>query len=533
MKPRSPRRPARSKLSLDGNLVNATLASLGLSLCTLLAPGCSRAEPAPSQAASEPGARAGGVTHLRLEGELDVGNLSHLKRAIDAARAAGHDRLIVEIDTNGGAIDLMWKISKLLRDAASKDLVLVAWVHDHAASAGVMVALSCDKIYMTISACIGSAMPVTLGPLGVQALPAEDGTREKFTSEMRAEFEAMAQKQHRPGALAKAMVDANVEVRQVRIDGELKLVDGKDWEQMRASGNPPELVRTIVREGELLNLTGTQAVELGFADGTAESLADVMDKIGYANLAPQNVERRASDDAIAWLERFTWLLLIGGLVLAYTELKMPGFGLPGILSIACFALVLAGRYMAGLADIPHIVAVALGAALIAVEIFAFPGTLWLGIAGAVLVLGGLVLGSLGPGFDFDSALDKRLILDASFHLMTYALAATLGVLLLSRFLPKTPLLRRMVLDPGAGARSAAFAGAMPEASRGARVGEAGVALTALRPVGKVALDSDPAFEFEARAEGGLVERGVRVRVIEVSAGRLLVEAADASGEVAT
>jgi membrane-bound ClpP family serine protease len=99
---------------------------------------------------------------------------------------------------------------------------------------------------------------------------------------------------------------------------------------------------------------------------------------------------------------------------------------------------------------------------------------------------------------------------------------------LSRFLPKTPMLKGLVLDPNSGGGAAAFAGALPEASgaqaSAARVGAKGSALTALRPVGKVQLDADSATEFEALAGGRLIERGERVRVIEVSAGHLVVEA---------
>ena len=102
---------------------------------------------------------------------------------------------------------------------------------------------------------------------------------------------------------------------------------------------------------------------------------------------PMSHEER--EDFVAWLQALSPLLLIAAFVLAYIELKVPGFGLPGVLSIVCFALLLVGQYLAGLAEVPHIVAVALGAALIAVEVFVLPGTLWLGIAGALLVIGGL------------------------------------------------------------------------------------------------------------------------------------------------
>ncbi len=466
-----------------------------------------------------------GVTHMRIEGELDVGTLGLLKRAIAAAHEAGHRHLIVEIDTPGGPIDLMWRIARVVSDASKDGLELVAWVHDHAVSAGVLVALACDKIYMTPQGTIGSAMPVTMGPSGIQSLSEDDGAREKVTSAMRSQFRAMAEARQRSPALAEAMVDSNVEVREVRADGARKLITGKEWDDARAAGNPPELVRTIVRRGELLSLSGSEAVELGFADGLAGSLNEVMEKIGVAQATVGSVERSRSEDVLAWLDRLSPLLLVAGLALAYTEFKLAGFGLPGILSIACFALLLVGRYLAGLADIPHIVAVALGAALIATEIFVLPGTLWIGIAGALLVVFGLIWSGLGPGFAFDNPLDQQMILDATFNLMASALVALVAALLLSRVLPKMPLVRGLVLVPDGGPTpSPAATGVDSRAPRAPSVGDSGRSLTSLGPVGKVELASNPSIEHEARAVGAWIDRDVPVRVVEISAGRLVVEA---------
>jgi membrane-bound serine protease (ClpP class) len=483
---------------------------------------------------SDGGARApvapDGVTHVRIEGELDAGTLGHLKRAVREAQGAHHDRLVVEIDTPGGEIELLWQLSKLLRDAASNGVAPVAWVHDRAWSAGVLVALSCDRIYMTPQGSIGSALPVQRGPMGITALPSEGEVRAKVISAVRANFRAMAEKTGRPPALAEAMVDPDAGAYQVRDGGTLRVISAQQWADARAGGSPPELVRTLARPGEILNLSAAQAVELGFADGLADDLPQVLDKIGESAAPLAHVARARSDDWVAWLDRWWPLILGAALVLAYIEIQAHGFGIAGFLSIACFAVLLVGRYLTGLADVLDVVMVVLGIALIALEIFVAPGTLWFGLVGALLVIAGFVLGSVGPGFEWQNALDQRLAIDAGFRFMLAAVLAVAAGLTLSRFLPKTPVLRGLVLDPSAGATSPAFAGALPEAhdaqQGGARVGAVGVALTALRPVGKVRLDADLAREFEARAGGRLIERGERVRVIEVSAGRLVVESAE-------
>lgn len=489
-------------------------------LVALLAAACSRSPEAPAETAP-PALRA---AHVLVEGEIDVGTQALLARAIRAAQSEGATTLVIEIDTPGGAIDVLWQIQKQLLQAESEGLDLVAWIHGHAVSAGSFVALVCPRIYIASSGTIGSAMPVIAGPEGIQALPEEGGVREKQTSFLRAQFASMAEKRGRPPSLAQAMVDADVEVRRVEIDGEARLVTGDEWDALRQTSAEHEMLEMIVPRGKLLNLTAKRAIELGLADGIADTLPAVLAKVGIdADAVTPVLLRSRSEDAVAWIQRLAPLLLLGAIVCAWTEIKQPGFGLPGILAIACLTLLVAGKWLAGLADIPHIVAIALGAALVAVEVFLLPGMLWAGIAGAVLIVGGLVLGSVGPGFDFGSAIDRDLVIDASLSTLGAAAVAVVAALVLSRFIQRTPVARGLVLTPPL----AGFGGALPEADaqRAAppAAGALGRALTDLRPVGKVALDSAPAHELEARAHGAALDRGMRVRVVEVSVGRLVVE----------
>jgi membrane-bound serine protease (ClpP class) len=469
-------------------------------------------------------ARAGEIVHVRLEQELDRGMLPQLARAVRAARADKDSTLVIELDTPGGAIDLMWDLSKQIREAADGGVRTVAWVHRHADSAGVLLAISCERVYMSRDASIGSALPVTVGPGGLAPVSEDKDVREKVTSAMRGDFRAMAEKNGRPPALAEAMVDPEARVYQIRREGELVLVSGNEWDDLRGKPGTPDLVATIAGPGQILNLSATRAVELRFADGVADTLEELAEKAGASSANALEVPRASSDDLVRWLDLFGPLLLIAGLVLAYIEMKIPGFGLPGILAIACFAVLLVGRYLAGLADVPHIVAIVLGIGLIAGELFIWPGSLWMGITGFVLFVGGLILSGLGPGLSFESAFDRQRLFSASGSFLIDAAISVALMLVLSRYLPHTPVLRRLVLVPG---ESGAGGGAMPESGGRhgelARVGALGRALSPLRPVGKVALDADTSIEFEARSSGALLESGARVRVVEVSSARLVVE----------
>lgn len=457
-----------------------------------------------------------GLTHLVISGELDKGTLAHLERGVRHARAARHRQLVVELDTPGGEITLMWRLAKSLRAGSEAGLQTIVWVSGNATSAGSLLALASDRLYMRTASTLGSATPVTFGPEGMSEAP------EKVRSVVRAQFRAIAEERGRNPALAEAMVDPDVAVYEIRGPSGREFISGQQWDDLRLSNDVPELVGTIVREGELLNATGPEAVRLGLADGLAQSMGELISVVGCADCEVVTLVRQPSEDALGLLSRITPILLLMGLWLGYTELKAPGFGLPGILAVVCFAVALTGQYMVGLADVPHLVLVALGVALVATEIFLLPGTIWFGLAGGVCVLGGLVLAQLGPGFEFSQPLDRQILLDAAFQLVLLALGAIAGMWALARFLPDAPLLRQMVLSPDP---RPSFGEALPEAREdAARVGATGVAETPLRPVGRVVLDARPEHAFEARAEGESISLGARVRVLEVQGGRLLVTA---------
>ena len=498
----------------------------GLSLVGLLTSLGSGPEPTGQAAASR---TSPGVTHVRIEGALDRGTQALLVRALDEAATRG-DRFLVELDTPGGEVELMWQLSRTLLSASDKGLRTVAWVNDQALSAGALLALSCDLLYMRGLASIGSALPVQIGVGGLVPVAEDKEVREKLLSSFRTEFRSVAEARGRPGVLAEAMVDPSVGVVEVEVDGERRLLSRVEWDDLRMRrDSEPRFLRTVVEEGRIFNVNGEEALALGLVDGVAESLDDVIARLGVGRVEPTLVRRTRSEDVAGLLHVWTPLLLILGFVFAYLELKVPGFGIPGGLSIACFGLVVFGRYLVGLADVPHVVLITAGIALLALELFVVPGTIWVGVVGGLAALAGLVWSFAGAGTGFAYPLDRQILFDESFRVLSSAFAALLAVWGLSRVLPKTPIFGRMVL--GADAPVESTAGAMPEAAgahaRIAHVGALGHALTPLRPVGKVRLDGDASIDFEARADGAGVERGARVRVVETTgSGRIVVAATD-------
>lgn len=484
-------------------------------------------------AAGESGAAdmQGKVPRMRVEGALDMGGLALLQRGLRAARDSGTNKLILEIDTPGGSLELMWQYSKALAKAFDEGQTVIAWVNRNALSAGALVALSCDRIHMLPEAVIGAAQPVMSTPFGIAPLPEQGGVREKISSSMRAEFRAMAERRGRSGALAEAMVDPAVEVRRIHEDGVARLITGVEWDNMTLAGKRPEF-EVLCPRGQLLTLTGSEALELGICDGLASEVERVLEDNGLYGRELLDLERRPSEILLGRLNDFAFLLLAAGLLLAYLELKVPGFGVPGILSAVCFGLLLVGRHMVGLADVPHIVFATLGMALIAVELFFVPGTIWVGLLGGLLLGAALVFSSLGPRFSFDSPLDRELLLAAVSNFIVTALSSLVLMWVFARFLPETPMLRRMALGRGGSlpgepvTDSFGEAGPAPPAlATGVlRVGARGRAKSDLRPVGMVVLDAGQGTPVEARSSGAALARGTRVRVVEVHGARLVVEA---------
>ncbi|MEZ6013813.1 MAG: hypothetical protein R3F49_01750 [Planctomycetota bacterium] len=470
------------------------------------------------------------VVRFDIVGPLDAGHLALLGRAERRAREAGA-LLLVRIDTPGGEVTRMRQIAAALDSAAQSGTQVATWVDDDALSAGVWITIVGRPVLMAPTATIGAAQVVQFGPQGMQPAP------EKIQSAYRAWVRGWAETHGRSQELAEAMIDERIVVRRIRDEaGVVRLMSGVEWDDLVRQGKEPELVSTVSRAGEMLTLTATEAVALGFADAIVADEGEVLAKLGHAGGRIERLERTRSEDLLSELYRLRLVLLFVGLLLGYMELKTPGFGVAGILSIVVFTLLFAGHYLVGLAEMPHLVLAGGGLALIAIELFVVPGFVWFGLVGALCLIGALVATQVGPGLSLSSAWDRELLIDAAFELALTAALALVGIWLISRFLPKTPIVGRLVLAGVEGhALSVDAADALPESrvARAAQLGALGRALTALRPVGKVALDGDPpGIDHEASAPGALLAPGTRVRVTAVRAGRLEVEAlvTDAPGD---
>lgn len=451
---------------------------------------------------------AGDVSHVvvvPVTGEIEAGNAHLVRRAVEAAKAAGAKLIVIELDTPGGRVDNALEISKAIEESGIKT---VAYVTRWAMSAGALIALSCDEIVMTPGSSIGAAEPI---------VPGEETHQEKYVAAIRAEFQARAEKKNYPRLLAMAMVDKEVEVWLVEVDGKRDLMLPIEMERARRDGKKVKEVQPVNPAGKLLCLTADEAVQYGLAKRIVSLRTDLLNQHGLA-------EATVTTLGITWSERMvrfftqplvTGLLILVGILCLLTELKSPGFSVPGILGLLCFAAVFFGHHLAGLADYAEILLFSIGVILIGIEIFFMPGSMVVGVPGVIMALAGLVLSLQGfvvpeKAWEVDRFRDNFFVLACSFG------GAMVGFLAVAKYLPKSPMLKRLVLSSEIQAEEKSMPQEVDSASL---VGKYAVAMTPLHPSGKVDLEGRT---LDVVSEGEQVEKGATVQIVKVEGPSIIV-----------
>lgn len=359
------------------------------------------------------GARAqatdGAVRVVRIEGTIDLGLAPYLSRALREAEGAGARAVILEINTPGGRLDAVLQ----MRDALLASPVrTIAFVNREAFSAGALIALASEEIYMAPGAVIGAATPVTGS--GEQA-------DEKTLSAVRKTFKATAETRGRDPLIAEAMVD-----RSVAIEGL----------------NPA---------GRLLTLTTQEAAARGFSDGTVPDRAALLRATG---LAGATVEETAISPAEGLVRLLTEPAL-GGLLFAVGVLLILGSLFSGEvgpltgLGAGVLALFFWGHTLAGLAGWEGIALVVLGIVLLAAEVFILPGFGIAGVSGILALLGGLFLSVTSRDLPATTDIERA---GASVLVALLTLIAGGGLLLW--LIPVTGRWRGMVLQEASASRAA-------------------------------------------------------------------------------
>lgn len=470
---------------------------------------------------------------IRLEGEINEFTRGSVMNRVEEARRLGAGTVILRIHTPGGMVGPAMEMSRFIKQ--QEELQVIAFVDEYAYSAGALISLACDAIYMEGGSYIGDCAPIIPGE------KLEGAERAKAEGPILAEFRDSAQRNGYDPLLAESMVQYGKVVHYVVNDaGERRFVDAATYEKLTAEGwKPVEGLRNpIDGPEELLTINADEAGKLGLSRGqfrSPEALAEALGLEVIATLQPGSGEQVVAflnNSAVRGLLGTVFMLAL--LAAFYT----PGHGAPEAIAVGALALMLGAPLMTGYATWYEIVAILLGVILLAVELFVIPGFGVTGLTGIILIFGGIVMTFVPrepveiPGIlpslpQTTSAIQQGLLITSGGLLCSLLLWVWL-----QRYLPKMPYFNRLILTTTSGGSSPSVADTGPgEAVSEAvwpAVGALGRAMTDLRPGGTAAFP-DPLLNdtrsIDVISDLGFVRAQTPVVVREASRNKIVVRPA--------
>ncbi|MBI1319851.1 MAG: hypothetical protein GC168_13050 [Candidatus Hydrogenedens sp.] len=518
----------------------------------------------------------GYVVIAKIEGEIDDGVAVVVERAVQ--EAANADGLVFVIDTPGGRVDSAIEITRHIMSAKCPTVAYVEGMG--AISAGAIISYSCDYIVMAPASNIGASTPINMGAdqsievteksmsfirAKYRALGEENNHNPLLGEAMvdneielwghaEADGGYTVYKMHNGDVMEKVTTAPDAPLTEsAPAAGVASLPSSTLRMQAQQPGGLPEIFRDIIGEpkpepveeaapevplvgengrpvsvpadadlisepGKLLTLTSQEAVKYHLSQLQAENIGAALQHFGWDELVWHYVVPNFAEYLFAWLTSpmISGLLLMLGMGGLYMEVRTPGFGLPGIIGVACLALFFGSYIVLGVADWVDLILVVVGLGLLAVEIFMIPGFGVTGVSGIVCLMAGFYMALVKapiPQYDWDYA---RLN-DAGQTLTTALVMFTVLVLVTWKLLPRTPLAGWLVL----GEAQDIAAGYIVQSDEEERLssGLRGEAVTLLRPAGRGRFEGK---NYDVVTRGEYIEPGTPIRIIRVDGNRHVV-----------
>ena len=436
----------------------------------------------------------GDLVVVPLRGEIAPSLLAFLRRAVKTAESDDASALIFEMNTYGGRLDAAADIVNALNQTK---IPTYTFINTNAGSAGALIAVATQHIYMSPVSAIGAAAPIL--PTG-EDLPAT--AKEKTISYWSALVRGSAIRNGHNPDVAEAFMNR---------DKDVKIGE-----------------RVVHPKGAVLTLNAQEASEQIngkplLAEGVADSIADLTKKAGLKGNVV-TVEPTGFEQIAFWITSLAPLLLLGGILGAYLEFKIPGATWPGIISAICFALFFLGHYLAGLAGWEVVALFILGMVLVLIEILFFAhSTIVFGVVGVFLMLASLLWTMIDryPGQNFFPT--GKMLAAPLLNMFIAIVGSFIVIVLLARYLPRTSIYRRFALmdsnPPGpslVGLRRQ-FATALDLTP-----GMQGIAVTVLRPSGKARFAD---HVVDVVTEGEFISPQTPITVIQTDGMRVVVKPA--------
>ncbi|MFC2134887.1 nodulation protein NfeD [Bacteroidota bacterium] len=417
-------------------------------------------------------AQSGKVYIAKIEGDIDLGLTPYVKRVVSQAEESLADAIIFKINTFGGRVDAATQIKDAILNSKIKT---IAFIDKRAISAGSLIALSCQHVVMVGGASIGATTVVD-----------QTGQKqaEKYQSYMRSEMRATAEKNGRRTDIAEGMVDERV------------------------------IIEGLVDSTQLITLTSEEALKYGITDHVLSSIDEVLEVYNLKDAELITEAESWAESVLRFLNNpiISSLLIMIGLVGLFTEVKTPGWGLPGTMGVLALLIFFGAGYLLEIASVIEIIIFAAGVILLLVEIFVIPGFGIFGVLGIVMMVAGLFLGLISdfPIIDFDLVSAAIIQLAVSF-VMTFIL-----IYLLSKVLPKTRIWNRLILQENIITKS----GYTSKPDLDHLIGKRGLALTDLRPSGTAVINKK---RIDVVTGGEYILKDAKVIVKSVEGSKVEVE----------
>ena len=404
--------------------------------------------------------------------EINRWYASYIKKAIKKAGDEGASLIILELDTPGGLLSSALSIKNYIIES---DIPVVAYINKNALSAGALISLSCEAIYMSDGSIIGAATPVYMKGGNIEK------AGEKEISAMRAAMRSSAERSKKNVRIAEAMVDETIILS--------KRNDGIDLD-----------------DKTLLTLSVEEALKVNIADGKANSIIDI---IKLRNLSENSTIKNLEEEKYDYILRFLInpavlsALISIGIIGVYIELKTPGFGIGGVISIIAFSIFFFAQVFVGESGFLAPAIFFLGIVLLAIEIFVIPG---FGITGILGILG--IVAGIFMSFGINNIAQAVLVVFVSL------IADIILIIILARFILKSKGFKNIV------ALETDTAGYHSSVSYDNLLGCEGITDTFFRPSGNIIINDK---KYDAITEGEFINKGAKIKVILVEGNKIVIK----------
>jgi membrane-bound serine protease (ClpP class) len=339
-----------------------------------------------------------------------------------------------------------------------------------------------------------------------------------------------------PASLLKAMVTMQTTVYKVK-NLETDKFEFFEDDELPKDPNKYDLDNKdlIVKDDELLTLTASEAFEYGIARAQVKDRTEAIEYLAKRDNVNFHdevmvLETNWSEEMVRWLNSpgVMAVLVLLALLGVYIEFNTPGVGLPGLVAVICFAIIIGSKYLIGLANWVEVAIFILGILLLLIEFFVLPGFGIAGVAGIICIFAGL-FGMLikNPPNRLPWPQDAIAWHEFTWGIISLALGFAgfiIVVGLLSKYLPKIKFLSGLSLAPTIIKQDGEMQVSMttlPENKTSTLcINDTGWVVSKLRPTGKAKFGE---AIVDVVAEGDFIDKGSKVRIIEIHGNRVIVK----------